>query len=173
MLKENITISYLRAKFNDLTAIEKELIQRSKDALKDAYAPYSGFLVGSSVLLSDGKIISANNQENVAFPSGLCAERVVLFNAGANYPNLEIDIIAVSAKSNLYEITDIISPCGACRQVMAEYQEKQNKKIKILLHLNNDEVLIFSSIDDLLPLLFTNPNLKKFSGYFKYSSQFS
>jgi len=162
MLKENITISYLRAKFNDLTAIEKELIQRSKDALKDAYAPYSGFLVGSSVLLSDGKIISANNQENVAFPSGLCAERVVLFNAGANYPNLEIDIIAVSAKSNLYEITDIISPCGACRQVMAEYQEKQNKKIKILLHLNNDEVLIFSSVDDLLPLLFTNPNLKKF-----------
>ena len=161
MLKENITISYLRAKFNDLTAIEKDLIQRSKDALKDAYAPYSGFLVGSSVLLSDGKIISANNQENVAFPSGLCAERVVLFNAGANYPNLEIDIIAVSAKSNLYEITDIISPCGACRQVMAEYQEKQNKKIKILLHLNNDEVLIFSSVDDLLPLLFTNPNLKK------------
>ena len=161
MLKENITISYLRAKFNDLTVIEKELIQRSKDALKDAYAPYSGFLVGSSVLLSDGKIISANNQENVAFPSGLCAERVVLFNAGANYPNLEIDIIAVSAKSNLYEITDIISPCGACRQVMAEYQEKQNKKIKILLHLNNDEVLIFSSVDDLLPLLFTNPNLKK------------
>ena len=161
MLKENITISYLRAKFNDLTAIEKELIQRSKDALKDAYAPYSGFLVGSSVLLSDGKIISANNQENVAFPSGLCAERVVLFNAGANYPNLEIDVIAVSAKSNLYEITDVISPCGACRQVMAEYQEKQNKKIKILLHLNNDEVLIFSSVDDLLPLLFTNPNLKK------------
>ena len=162
MLKENITISYLRAKFNDLTAIEKELIQRSKDALKDAYAPYSGFLVGSSVLLSDGEIISANNQENVAFPSGLCAERVVLFNAGANYPNLEIDIIAVSAKSNLYEITDIISPCGACRQVMAEYQEKQNKKIKILLHLNNDDVLIFSSVDDLLPLQFTNPNLKKF-----------
>ncbi len=162
MLKEDITISYLRAKFNDLTVIEKELIQRSKDALKDAYAPYSGFLVGSSILLSDGKIISANNQENVAFPSGLCAERVVLFNAGANYPNLEIDIIAVSAKSNLYEITDIISPCGACRQVMAEYQEKQNKKIKILLHLNNDEVLIFSSVDDLLPLLFTNPNLKKF-----------
>tara|TARA_B100001287_G_scaffold109000_1_gene91864 strand:+ start:1815 stop:2303 length:489 start_codon:yes stop_codon:yes gene_type:complete len=161
MIKENITISYLRAKFNDLTVIEKELIQRSKDALKDAYAPYSGFLVGSSVLLSDGKIISANNQENVAFPSGLCAERVVLFNAGANYPNLEIDIIAVSAKSNLYEITDIISPCGACRQVMAEYQQKQNKKIKILLHLNNDEVLIFSSVDDLLPLLFTNPNLKK------------
>ena len=161
MLKENITISYLRAKFNDLTVIEKELIQRSKDALKDAYAPYSGFLVGSSVLLSDGKIISANNQENVAFPSGLCAERVVLFNAGANYPNLEIDVIAVSAKSNLYEITDVISPCGACRQVMAEYQEKQNKKIKILLHLNNDEVLIFSSVDDLLPLLFTNPNLKK------------
>ena len=161
MLKENITISYLRANFNDLTVIEKELIQRSKDALKDAYAPYSGFLVGSSVLLSDGKIISANNQENVAFPSGLCAERVVLFNAGANYPNLEIDIIAVSAKSNLYEITDIISPCGACRQVMAEYQQKQNKKIKILLHLNNDEVLIFSSVDDLLPLLFTNPNLKK------------
>ena len=161
MLKENITISYLRAKFNDLTAIEKELIQRSKDALKDAYAPYSGFLVGSSVLLSDGKIISANNQENVAFPSGLCAERVVLFNAGANYPNLEIDIIAVSAKSTSYEITDIISPCGVCRQVMAQYQQKQNKKIKILLHLNNDEVLIFSSVDDLLPLLFTNPNLKK------------
>ena len=134
MLKENITISYLRAKFNDLTVIEKELIQRSKDALKNAYAPYSGFLVGSSVLL----------------------------NAGANYPNLEIDIIAVSAKSNSYEITDIISPCGACRQVMAEYQEKQNKKIKILLHLNNDDVLIFSSVDDLLPLLFTNPNLKKF-----------
>ena len=123
MLKENITISYLRAKFNDLTVIEKELIQRSKDALKDAYAPYSGFLVGSSVLLSDGKIISANNQENVAFPSGLCAERVAIFSAGSSYPNQNIKTIAVSARSKSFDIDDFISPCGACRQAMSEYEE--------------------------------------------------
>ena len=103
-------------------------MQNAKSALKTAYAPYSGFFVGASVLLENGEIINGSNQENVAYPSGLCAERVALFYAGARYPDVKVKTIAVSVLSKNFEVTDVISPCGACRQVMAEYEEKQEQQ---------------------------------------------
>ena len=161
MKEKKIELSFISAQLNELSLEEKQLVANAKSSLTTAYAPYSGFLVGASVLLDNGEIINGSNQENVAYPSGLCAERVALFYAGSQYPKIAIKIIAVSALSKTFEINDVISPCGACRQVMAEYQQKQDSEIRILLHSPNDDVLIANSVQDLLPFMFTSPLLKK------------
>ncbi len=162
MKEEEIILRFNRAKFNELSKTEQELIEKAKDAFSIAYAPYSGFLVGASVLLENAKIISGNNQENVAYPAGLCAERVALFYAGSKYPEVGIKTIAISAKLKTFEIKDVVSPCGSCRQVMAEYQQKQGKNIRILLHSHNDDILIADSVEDLLPFMFNSEKLRKF-----------
>ena len=162
MKEEKIEISFVRAKLEELDNVEQNLIEQAKNAFSKAYAPYSGFLVGASILLENGEIINGSNQENVAYPSGLCAERVALFYAGAKYPEVAINTIAISAKSKTFEIEDVVSPCGACRQVMAEYQQKQRKNIRILLHCPNDDVLIANSVTDLLPFMFNSEKLRKF-----------
>ncbi|HJN63205.1 MAG: cytidine deaminase [Flavobacteriales bacterium] len=162
MKEKKIEITFVKANFNELDISEQELIEKAKNAYSNAYAPYSGFLVGASVLLENGEIINGSNQENVAYPSGLCAERVALFYAGAKYPEVAIKTIAISAKSKTFEIDDVVSPCGACRQVMAEYQQKQGQNIRLLLHPTNDEVLIANSVTDLLPFMFNSEKLRKF-----------
>jgi|TARA_B100000959_G_scaffold191791_1_gene200492 cytidine deaminase len=162
MKEEEIILRFNRAKLNELSKIDQELIEKAKDAFSTAYAPYSGFLVGASVLLENAKIISGNNQENVAYPAGLCAERVALFYAGSKYPEVGIKTIAISAKLKTFEIKDVVSPCGSCRQVMAEYQQKQGKNIRILLHSHNDDILIADSVEDLLPFMFNSEKLRKF-----------
>ena len=161
MNEEKLELSFIRAKLIELSPEEQSLIINAKNSFENAYAPYSGFLVGVSILLENGEVINGSNQENVAYPSGLCAERVALFYAGSQYPQIAIKTIAVSALSKTFDITDVVSPCGACRQVMAEYQQKQNSEIRILLHSPNDDVLIANSVEDLLPFMFTSPLLKK------------
>jgi len=162
MKEEKIELTFTRAKLGELSQSEQDLIANTQHAFSNAYAPYSGFLVGASVLLENGEIINGSNQENVAYPSGLCAERVALFYAGAKYPEVAIKTIAISAKSKTFEIDDVVSPCGACRQVMAEYQQKQGQDIRLLLHSPNDEVLIANSVTDLLPFMFNSEKLRKF-----------
>ena len=162
MKEEKIELTFTRAKLEELIQSEQDLIANTQHALSNAYAPYSGFLVGASILLENGKIINGSNQENAAYPSGLCAERVALFYAGAKYPEVAIKTIAISAKSKTFEIDDVVSPCGACRQVMAEYQQKQGQDIRLLLHSPNDEVLIANSVTDLLPFMFNSEKLRKF-----------
>ena len=162
MEEKKIEISFTLAKAHELNKQEQQLVNNAKSALKLAYAPYSGFLVGASLLLENGEIVNGSNQENVAYPSGLCAERVALYYAGANYPDLKVKKIAISSKSKSYEITDVVSPCGACRQVMAEYQQNQNENIRVLLHSPNGEVLITDSVEDLLPFMFNSEQLRKF-----------
>lgn len=162
MKEEKIELSFTRAKLTDLSKEDQSLISKAKHSVKHAYAPYSGFLVGASLLLDNGEIVTGSNQENVAYPSGLCAERVALFYAGATYPNNTIKTIAITAESKTFDINDVISPCGSCRQVMAEYQERQEKNIKILLHAQDNEILIVKRVEDLLPFMFTNPFLKKY-----------
>ena len=161
MQEEKLELSFIRAKLLELSPEEQSLIINAKDSFNNAYAPYSGFLVGASILLENGEVINGSNQENVAYPSGLCAERVALFYAGSQYPQIAIKTIAVSALSKTFEINNVVSPCGACRQVMAEYQQKQNSEIRILLHSPNDDVFIANSVQDLLPFMFTSPLLKK------------
>ncbi len=162
MKEEKIELTFTRAKLEELSQSEQDLIANTQHAFSNAYAPYSGFLVGASVLLENGEIINGSNQENIAYPSGLCAERVALYYAGAKYPDVSVKTIAISAKSKTYDITDVVSPCGACRQVMAEYQQKQKQNIRVLLHSPNDEVLIANSVDDLLPFMFNSEQLRKF-----------
>jgi cytidine deaminase len=161
MKEKKIELNFITANLAELSIQEQELVANAKEAFTTAYAPYSGFLVGASVLLDNGKIVNGSNQENVAYPSGLCAERVAMFYAGAKFPNAKIKAIAVSVISKSFKVTDVISPCGACRQVMAEYEQKQEDNIKVILHSPTDEVLIASAVKDLLPFMFKSPLLKK------------
>ncbi|MDB4126685.1 cytidine deaminase [Flavobacteriales bacterium] len=160
MQEKKIELSFILAHLNELSAQEQQLVANAKSAFKTAYAPYSGFLVGASVLLENGEVINGSNQENVAYPSGLCAERVALFYAGAKFPDVKINTVAISVLSKNFEVKDVISPCGACRQVMAEYEDKQHRPIKVILHSPTDEVLIANKVEDLLPFMFKSPSLK-------------
>lgn len=161
MKEKKIQLNFTSAYLKDLDVEYRELIKNAKEAFKTAYAPYSGFLVGASILLENGEMVNGSNQENVAYPSGLCAERVAMFYVGANFPGVKIKAIAVSVFSKDFDISDIVSPCGACRQVMAEYEDNQGKPIKVILHSPNDQVLIVDQVQDLLPFMFKSPHLKK------------
>lgn len=144
-----------------LSKTDQELIIASRKAAKKAYSPYSNFHVGSAVLLDNKKVITGNNQENVAFSDGTCAERTALFYARAQYPNSAIEKIAISAYSNNFKLSKPISPCGSCRQVLAEYEHIQSFPIEILLASNYDEVYKIKGATQLLPLLFYEKNLKE------------
>jgi len=161
MQKKKIELNFISAHFSEIEKKDQELIFNAKKSFESAYAPYSGFMVGASILLENGEIINGSNQENVAYPSGLCAERVAMFYVGARFPDIKINTIAVSVYSSSFEINDVISPCGACRQVMAEYEDKQQKPIRVILHSPNDEVLIANRVQDLLPFMFKSPHLKR------------
>ena len=142
MSEKKIITKYVKTDFDLLTNSDKTLVLKAKSMLKSAYAPYSGFLVGAAVHLENGEIITGNNQENVAYPSGMCAERVAIFYAKSQFPNTKINSIAVSAISKNFLIEDVVSPCGSCRQVISEYEVKQNENIRILLHQSDDSVII-------------------------------
>ncbi len=138
----------------ELTAEERNLVLEARSASVKAYAPYSRFRVGTAILLSNNQIITANNQENISFPEGLCAERVALFSASANYPNETISAIAVAGNSTLKTTDTPITPCGGCRQVLAEYESKQKSKIKVIMTGITGNIITVEGIDNLLPLRF-------------------
>lgn len=146
---------------NELDQQDKALVEMAKEAASFAYAPYSKFSVGAALLLENGVYVKGNNQENVAYPSGLCAERVAVFAASANYPGIVIKAIAITAKSDSFIIETPISPCGSCRQVLAEYEHKQGRPIKIILSGEKGKILAISKVEDLLPLSFKEDKLKK------------
>jgi cytidine deaminase len=137
------------------------LLEKAHQAANTAYAPYSNFNVGAAIQLQNGEQVFANNQENVAFPSGLCAERVAIFYAGSKYPNEVIETIAISCKSSAFEVNEPLSPCGACRQSLSEYEVKQNAPIRVILQGEIGKIRIVSSIADLLPFMFKENKLKK------------
>jgi cytidine deaminase len=138
---------------------DKNLIMKARDAAKNGYAPYSGFRVGAAVLLENGIIITGNNQENAAYPSGLCAERTALFYASAQYPNIPIIALAISTLNRSATFSDLAKPCGACRQVMAEYEDIAGQPLLILLD-SSDKVIVIDGIDNLLPLRFKKEDIK-------------
>ena len=145
---------------NDLKDDERVLIDCARKACERAYAPYSKFMVGAAVMLADGKIIEGNNQENAAYPSGLCAERVALFAASAIHNNTPVKMIAVTCKTDTKVITTPVTPCGSCRQVIAEYEDKFNQPIRIIMTGEKGQVYACNGIDQLLPLLFNSKQLK-------------
>ncbi len=144
----------------ELSKTEQLLIEKAKEATKQAYAPYSHFQVGAALLLANGEIITGANQENSAFPSGLCAERVALFYANAKFPDIPVKAMAITAFHNGNFLENITAPCGACRQVMLETEIRFNQPIKLILY-GTKRILIIHSVKDLLPLSFTGENLKK------------
>ena len=147
--------------FEELDNEAKNLILKAKEATKKAYAPYSNFKVGAAVLLDNGLIITGNNQENAAYPSGLCAERVALFAASSQYPEAAVKAVAITAHSDEFIIDTPIYPCGACRQVLAEYEYKFGKDIKLILTGNEGKVLVIKNIKTVLPFIFDASKLKK------------
>ncbi|KAA3648612.1 MAG: cytidine deaminase [Bacteroidetes bacterium] len=137
----------------ELSKKDQDILTIAISEAEGAYAPYSDFHVGAAIRLSNNTIIKGSNQENAAYPSGLCAERVAIFAASANYPNQEVETIAVYAKDSKRS-NHVISPCGSCRQVISEYEHKQNKPIRILLMNSEKVVWEFKDIESLLPFSF-------------------
>lgn len=144
---------------SDLPSSIQTLMNKAHDARENAYAPYSHFKVGAALQLDSGEIILGNNQENAAYPSGLCAERVAVFHAGATHPNAKVIAMAITAKSLKNELTTPVAPCGSCRQVLAEYEVKQNAPIAIYFMGETGKIVKSNSIKDLLPLIFDSTYL--------------
>ncbi len=154
MKEQEFTIRYKEYQNDELHLLPEQtqqLIQLADENLKNAYAPYSNFEVSAVLQLSNNEIIKGTNQENAAYPSGTCAERVAVFYANSKYPNEKIkEIIITTTKNNQTPL----SPCGSCRQALIEYEKKQQTPIKVVLKSGNSAVWIFNSIADLLPFAF-------------------
>jgi cytidine deaminase len=155
-----ITCHYSECDINELAAEEKKLVEGARQSSERAYAPYSDFHVGAAVLLENGVTVLGNNQENASYPLGLCAERVAIFSAGANHPEVKIKAIAIVAASKKFQINKPVTPCGACRQAIAEYEYRYKNPIRIIMAGENGKVLIADSIQQFLPYQFTGDDLK-------------
>lgn len=143
----------------ELNPTDQNLCLEAVKAMSNSYSPYSKFRVGAALLLQSGKIIHGSNQENVAYPSGLCAERVALFHWGATYPNDPIKSIAITAYTDDFSLLKPVTPCGSCLQVMAEYEKKQGKPMRIILYCMDGPVWITNGIESFLPFLFFEDRL--------------
>ena len=141
---------------NELSQIDRELLKKAEAVRNDAYAPYSSFQVGAAILLENEEIVIGNNQENASYPSGLCAERVAVFQAGARFPGEKMLTIAISATSKNYVVDTPAGPCGNCRQSIAEYEQKQKTPIAILMRGQKGKIYKCNSIAELLPLAFSS-----------------
>jgi cytidine deaminase len=149
---------------NDVDELPEQdmvLITRAAEASEKATAPYSGFCVGAAILLENGQIITGNNQENPAYPSGLCAERVALFYASAQFPGVAVKAIAITARSRHGQIDRPVPPCGACRQVMADMENRNGQDMRVVMRGQSGPVMICNSINMLLPLSFVDEYLPK------------
>jgi len=142
----------------ELPVNDQILLLEARRITSMAYAPYSGFHVGAAVLLGNGMTITGNNQENSAYPSGLCAERVALFYANANYPDSEVKTIAISAAKNGVLVNEPVKPCGSCRQALAETEVRFGTPIRIILD-GLDSILVLNGVESLLPLSFSKKAL--------------
>lgn len=139
----------------ELNQEDRELCEACIDALNGSYAPYSGFNVGAAVRLADGSIVKGSNQENAASPSGLCAERTAMFAANSANPGMPMTSIAIVGSQNGEICPDITSPCGACRQVMAEYQKIGKRDMSVIFY-SSGRILKFDKVDYILPFIFDN-----------------
>ena len=159
---KKLTIETHLEVFDSISELPKDIqkiMNKAHEACENAYAPYSHFKVGAALQLASGEIILGNNQENAAFPSGLCAERVAVFHAGAMHPDANITSLAITARSLKQVITTPIPPCGACRQALAEYEVKQKTPMAVYFMGETGKVVKANSVKDLLPLIFDNSYL--------------
>lgn len=155
----DINISIESYQLGELSPQDQELIRAAIEATKNAYANYSRFYVGAALRLENGQMVIGANQENAAFPSGLCAERTAVFAAQANYPDSPIETLAIAGRNEKGVLPNPITPCGACRQVILEIEDRYKKPIKILLY-GVQKIYCVRSVKDLLPLSFVDENMR-------------
>lgn len=146
---------------SELTDPERNLLRLAREAMDRAYAPYSGFRVGAALCMADGAIVTGNNQENAAFPSGLCAERIAFFAAGSAYPGVAITDLAIVASSENFSVEHPVAPCGACRQVMLEYELNQDLAIRMIFSGDKGRIIRMEGAHHLLPLFFHEVSLRR------------
>nr|WP_299034148.1 cytidine deaminase [uncultured Tenacibaculum sp.] len=160
MKKINVTTS--ATLFDDISQLSAEdtfLLEKAVEARQKAYAPYSKFNVGAALLLDNGEIILGNNQESAAYPSGMCAERVAIWKAGSEYPNMKVKKIAITAASENSIVNKPVGPCGACRQTLSEYEINQKQPIEILFMGEVGQIVKTESLLSLLPFSFDSSYL--------------
>lgn len=155
--KEAILQQYHSA--TELAETDAQLLNLAKEALYGSYAPYSKFNVGCALLLANGKTITGSNQENIAYPSGLCAERVAVFYAGSQYPGVAILAMAITAQAKTFTIQQPVMSCGACLQSMSEYERRQNEPIKIILQGETGPIYIANGLHHFMPYSFWQQEL--------------
>lgn len=155
-----LTINIQFCQYNELGDADQKMIQEAIKATEGSYAKYSHFNVGAAVLLDDGTVVRGANQENAAFPSGLCAERVALFAAQAQYPEMPVKTLAIAAKNEHGLTPKPVSPCGACRQVMIEVEQRYHVPMRILLY-GTDGVYVVDAAEKLLPLSFADEDMRQ------------
>lgn len=160
MKEQTLNINYQIAQLSELNETEQTLIRKAMEATHNSYANYSHFYVGAACQLADGRIVIGANQENAAFPSGLCAERSAIFGAQSNYPEQAITTLAIAARNANGFLKSPISPCGACRQVILEMEDRYKQPVRILLY-GEAGIYCFGSIKDLLPFSFVDANMKE------------
>lgn len=153
-MEKTQTIHYQECKMAELAEADRKLLEAAIEATDTAYAPYSNFHVGAALRLADGTVVKGSNQENIAYPSGLCAERTALFAAGSQYPDSIVEALAIVGR-NQQGVLTAASPCGACRQVMAEVETRQVKKMRVICYFSEDKILIFEGVECLLPFIFS------------------
>lgn len=151
----DISIIIQSCQLDELSPRDRELVQAALEATENAYARYSRFYVGAALRLENGKVVIGANQENAAFPSGLCAERTAVFAAQANCPDSPIEALAVAGRNENGVLPNPITPCGACRQVILEIEDRYKKPVKILLY-GTKKIYCVRSVKDLLPLSFVD-----------------
>lgn len=146
---------------DELNDADKLLLEEARKVTQIAYAPYSNFFVGAVAQMANGKMVAGTNQENASYPVGICAERVLLSVAATQYPGIGIDTLAISYHNKKGDSSNPISPCGICRQSLAEYEERTHQSIRVILGGMSGEVYILQKAGELLPLTFMSGDLKK------------
>ena len=150
-----LKIQIRECQMDELTSDEQFLVEKAIESTNNSYAPYSNFHVGAAIQLENGEVLPGCNQENAAFPAGLCAERSAIFAAGAQYPEVPITMLAIAAHNTKGELTEEpVSPCGTCRQVLIETETRHGQSIRILLY-GKRCIYVMEGIRNLMPLSFT------------------
>ena len=166
MKKHKLTLSFLE--FNsieDLNDDDRTLLLKAKEAAKNAYAPYSKFRVGAAVRLANGTIVIGNNQENAVYPVGLCAERVALFSAQAQYPDQPVVALAVTAIGSDNKVSQPVPPCGSCRQAMVEAESRHKQPLRVIMQGEEGPIVISDKMDNLMPLTFAEDFLSRYTDF--------
>jgi cytidine deaminase len=151
-------------KYVDIVELEEAdsgLLKQAREAISTSYAPYSKFHVGCALLLENGVVIKGSNQENIAYPSGLCAERVAIFHAGSEYPDVPVLAMAITVKAEGYEVKEPVTSCGACLQSMSEYEIKFKKPMRIILQGETGPILVANGLKTFMPFMFWLDELQK------------